>query len=76
MSLWGIQWRDSEGGHLIMAGEPCSSTRFVFTSKKAANAYIRERYGYIATRKDLRSPPHNWRMPKAVRVVIVEEATK
>jgi hypothetical protein len=44
----------------------------LFPTRSRARQWIRERYGYIKTRPDLRSEPHGWRMPKPVRVVVVE----
>jgi len=44
----------------------------LFSTKRECQAFIKDKYGYIATRKDLRSPPHNWRMPKPVKVIISE----
>jgi hypothetical protein len=44
------------------------SRTLLFFTKAAARAHIVERYGYIRHRTDLRRPPHNWRMPQAVKV--------
>ena len=42
----------------------------MFPTKKEAMEFIKEKYGYIATRKDLRVEPHGWRMPKPVKLKI------
>ena len=42
----------------------------IFRTRKQANDFIREKYGYIAVRKDLRNEPHGWRLPKAIKVTI------
>lgn len=42
----------------------------LFRTRKAARAFIKERYGYIAKRPDLRAEPHGWLMPQAVRVSV------
>lgn len=42
----------------------------VFKTRREANEYIQQQYAYIRTRKDLRSEPHGWRMPRAVKVVV------
>lgn len=42
----------------------------LFNTKAQCQAYIKEHYGYIAKRKDLRREPHNMRMPKPVRVTV------
>lgn len=66
MKRWAIRWMSfgQDNGHWLADG--CNY--HLFRTKKAANEFIREHYGYIAKRKDLRSAPHNWRMPKAVLV--------
>lgn len=43
----------------------------LFFSRREARDFIRQRYGYIARRKDLRAEPHGWRMPQAVKVEVV-----
>lgn len=50
------------------AGE--AQTCLTFKTKAAAAAFIADRYGYIANRKDLRGEPHGWRMPIPVRVLV------
>lgn len=45
-------------------------TLAVFESRDAAREFIKSKYGYIATRPDLRREPHGWRMPVAVKVVV------
>ena len=49
----------------------------LFCTRKEVRAYIQEKYGYIKTREDLRSEPHGWRIPIAVRaeVVVLEDRT-
>jgi hypothetical protein len=42
----------------------------LFNTKREVMKFIKDRYGYIAKRKDLRDEPHGWRMPKPVRVKI------
>lgn len=76
MNWWAIQHRHTaqnlsgktmtwfEGG--IRINQPYR----VFTTKKEAELYIRNEHGYIAKRQDLRTFPHGWRMPKAVRVAV------
>lgn len=41
-----------------------------FHTRKEAREYNTKKYGYIKTRKDLRSHPFNWRMPVPVKVSI------
>lgn len=42
----------------------------LFKTKREASVCIRQDFGYITKRSDLRKPPHNWRMPKPVRVTV------
>ena len=41
-----------------------------YKTKREAAAAIKEHFGYIAKRKDLRMEPHGWRMPVPVKVII------
>jgi hypothetical protein len=78
--MWAVKWQKSDwhGGGLM--GKFCAGDEFpvflngyktmVFATRKEAQAFIKERWGYIAKRTDLRQPPHNWRMPKPVRVTV------
>lgn len=62
---WALEWRGNERYFIWKYPMP-----LLFTTRLSALRYAREEYGYIATRKDLRSPPHNWRMPRPVRVEV------
>lgn len=42
----------------------------LFRTRKAARNYATASYGYIKERKDLRTEPHNWRMPRPVEVSV------
>jgi hypothetical protein len=69
---WAAQWRsrnrlDGYCEHLCF--EPVGIPK-LFTTRAAARAWIKERYGYIAQRPDLRREPHGWMMPRPVRVKI------
>lgn len=67
--MYGVLWRsknllDGESEYLMYKdGLP-----LLFVTKKKATEWIRNNYGYIARRKDLRQEPHGWRMPQAVRL--------
>jgi len=67
MKLWGALWRNStyELDLIYSSGLP-----LLFRTRAEARAWILKNYGYIKTRKDLREPPHNWRVPLAVRVKV------
>jgi hypothetical protein len=63
---WALEMQSNLGPYWI-----CDNlTPALFLTRREAIEYARKEYGYIATRKDLRRPPHNWRMPKPVRVRI------
>ena len=64
---WGAKW--------IQRGEYASEHLIyenlmppLFLTRAEAKAWIDKKYGYIRTRKDLRSAPHCWRVPVPVRV--------
>lgn len=42
----------------------------VFRTRKACLEHIREAWGYVAKRSDLRKEPHCWRVPQAVKVTV------
>lgn len=72
MALWAALWRsknqlNSLAEHVIY--DDCLPK--LFRTKREATAWIREGYGYIRHRSDLRAEPHGWRIPKPVRVTIV-----
>jgi hypothetical protein len=72
-TLWAAQWYsnnklDGVNKHFLYAN--CLPKLFVTRSE--AREYIKEKYGYIATRQDLRAEPHGWRVPRTVRVQILE----
>ena len=43
----------------------------LFVTRKECRAYIFSNYDYIRDQYDLQNPPHNWRMPKAVKVKVI-----
>lgn len=77
---WAVQWRqknklDGVKRHWVypllrpwVHRSDGSIGPVLFITRRECQAYIRERYGYIAKRKDLRIEPHCWRVPTAVRV--------
>jgi len=70
---WALLWRgknkaDGLVEHLIyINGVP-----HLFNHRKFAEAWRKEKYGYIKTRDDLRAEPHGWLMPRAIRVEVRE----
>lgn len=71
---WAVLWRSKnrlDGYHEHLCGTPDHPCRtLLFESRRKARNFIRDKYGYIRTRPDLRREPHGWRMPTAVRVTI------
>ena len=67
---WAPKWKSRnqlDGLTEYLATEAVTSLR-LFRSRADCRAYIQEMYGYIKHRRDLRTEPHGWRVPKAVRV--------
>ena len=80
---WGILWRSEnridgltenlEGFAYWSPGVPGTVAGYrkaAFETRAEARAFIKEHYGYIAKRRDLRTEPHGWKMPRPVRIEI------
>lgn len=68
---WAALWRsnnrlDGHQEHIIYR----ELMPVLFLTRKAARAWIAEKYGYIKSRQDLRTEPHGWKMPIPVKVEI------
>jgi hypothetical protein len=48
----------------------------LFQNRELTRKYIKERYGYIAERIDLKKEPYGWRMPVPVRILVNIEEDK
>ena len=78
-NLWASQWRENSSldgyrEHFIY-GDDCLPK--LFRKRSECRAWIKEKYGYIAERPDLRVEPYGWRMPQPVKVeVVLLEGTK
>lgn len=84
---WAIRWRENsrlDGKREWLMGRfngdanPVPArlsgyTTMVFATRAEARAYIKDRYGYIARRSDLRTEPYGWKMPVAVRIKVSVE---
>ena len=69
--LWGALWYsknniDGTTKHLINE----DFKPVLFKTRKECREWIFKRYGYIKTRKDLRSEPHGWRLPIPIKVKV------
>lgn len=45
-------------------------TVMVFPTRQKARDFCKKHFGYIKERKDLQEAPHNWKMPKVVKVMV------
>ena len=66
---WAVEWYsrcklDGEQRYFMWDG----SNPALFVTRSQCRAHIKERYGYIKHRPDLRTEPHGWHLPRAVRV--------
>ena len=74
---WAAKWRsqcllDGKTEYLIGAGQ---IPPLLFKTRADCRTHIRIKYGYIATRTDLKAEPHGWKMPAPVKVTVrIEEA--
>ena len=72
-NLWAAQWYsknhlDGERRHILY--RDCLPA--LFRTRRECRAFIKDRYGYIKEREDLRRQPHGWRLPRAIKVKVVE----
>lgn len=73
VNLWAAQWHsknslDGDTRHII--NENCLPK--LFRTRQTCRNWIKEKYGYIKDRKDLRAEPHGWRLPVAIKVKVKE----
>ena len=73
MSLWMPMWKsnnklDGKKRYLIKFHYKYAGRALLFTTRQECRDWINKHYGYIKHRKDLRSEPHGWRLPEAVKV--------
>ena len=74
---WGVLWRSKNrrmGRDEYLKFSDCRP--LLFYTRREARQWIETNYGYIRIRPDLRTEPHGWRMPKAVRVLVTIERMK
>ena len=65
---WAVEWRSQnrlDGARRHLTWE--SDVR-LFRTRRECRDFIKQEFGYIRTRPDLRTEPHGWRLPLAVRV--------
>lgn len=63
---------DGRRRHLILYRFISGAHNFprMFQTRRECAEFIKEDYGYIAKRADLRREPHGWRMPIPVKVKV------
>lgn len=67
---WGLLWTFRDAVHLDAVLGRVS----LFRTREEARSFATHQYGYIRERKDLRSAPHHWQVPRAVRVTVAQAA--
>jgi len=76
-SVWGVLWlsenRLNGKSQHIMYGDDYLPA--LFRTRKEAREWIGARYGYIRTSPDLRAEPHGWKLPQAVRIILMPRLT-
>jgi hypothetical protein len=71
-NLWAAQWHSKnqlDGDRKYIIYEDLLP--MLFKTRARCRKWIKEKYGYITERPDLRAEPHGWRMPQAVKVQVV-----
>lgn len=71
---WSVLWRSEnklDGETERLQGD-CGELP-LFATREECRAYIKDRYGYIRERPDLRKEPHGWKIPIPVRVAVTVE---
>lgn len=75
---WGARWYSKNRLDGVreypMFNDSCMP--LLFLTKREAMNFIKEKYSYVAKRKDLRQEPHGWRMPKPIRLKVTLEEMK
>lgn len=88
---WAVKWREEsslDGKREYLMGRfygvdapkaPCclaGYTTMVFSTRDEARTFIKDVYGYLKDRPDLKAEPFGWKIPMPVKVTVkVEEAT-
>lgn len=74
-TAWGVLWRTKTKSHGVTEELLCNNgIPILFRTREQAREWIDALYGYIRHRHDLRKQPHGWRMPRPVRVIVVQQA--
>ncbi len=73
VNLWAAQWHtrnklDGDTKHFLYE----NLLPALFRTRRECREFINLKYGYIRDRPDLQQEPHGWRVPKAVKVKLIE----
>ena len=67
---WGVEWRSKNQLDGVQRRLQWDHDLRLFRTRRECRAFIVEKYGYINQRADLRTEPHGWQLPIAVRVEV------
>jgi len=71
MNLWAALWwqRNSIDGDIEYILRENLLPK-LFKTRHECKIWIKEKYGYIKNRNDLRRYPHGWRLPQPIKIII------
>lgn len=75
---WGLIWQSKnklDGVNCHPVVDEYHGKPFHFT-RRAAMEFREKHYGYLRDRRDLKSEPHGWKMPRVARIKITYEEAK
>ena len=77
MVRWGALWHSNNKLDGVTEHLCCDDLLpALFLSRRKCREWIKTKYGYIKTRKDLRAEPHGWSVPRPVRVMFLIQEDK
>lgn len=70
-NYWGVLWRyenklDGKRSHLLHE----NGLPVVFRTRRRAIDHIKDKFGYLHMRPDLKAEPHGWKMPVPIKITI------
>ena len=72
-NTWGVMWHSKnwlDGERKSLMNHNDTGLPALFRSRREARAWVKDRYGYILERPDLKKQPHGWFQPYPVKVEI------
>lgn len=84
---WAIRWRTHDWEALLGKYHDYNNkfyipdslngyTVMVFPTRQKARDFVKKHFAYIKNRPDLQTEPHNWKMPKVVKVLVTVQEIK